>query len=174
MGTYIILKGILIHGIPTVHYGTVKSLLEQKQIQITQTTTGQVLNSHTVNKSASPWCLVAPAQSSLQLGHQTSAPCPALLSVPDLCRAALGAPGTDTAASVWEGRGSRRGTLVWALVGVVVVVEAAGLQTEGDRQGPLWSHVRQDLWHRCMLRYSLKEAFTFLHQFIFLMRITRI
>lgn len=54
MGTYIILKGILIHGIPTVHYGTVKSLLEQKQIQITQTTTGQVLNSHTVNKSASP------------------------------------------------------------------------------------------------------------------------
>lgn len=175
MGTYIILKGILIHGIPTVHYGTVKSLIEQKQIQIKQTATRQVLKSHTVNKSASPWCLVAPAQSSLQLGHQTSAPCPALLSVPDLCRAALGAPGTDTEASVWEGKGSRGGMVVWALVGVAVVVaEAAGLQTEGDRQGPLWSHVRQDLWHRYMLRYSLKEALTFIHQFIFLIRITRI
>lgn len=34
VGTYIILKGALIHGIPTVHYGTVKTLIEQKQIQM--------------------------------------------------------------------------------------------------------------------------------------------
>lgn len=34
MATHIIFKGISIHGIPTVHYGAVKTLKKQKQIKI--------------------------------------------------------------------------------------------------------------------------------------------
>lgn len=33
-GTCIILKGIPVHGIPTVHYGTVETLKKQKQIKM--------------------------------------------------------------------------------------------------------------------------------------------
>lgn len=86
-----------------------------------------ITNFQTIKSSASPWGLDAPPQSSSQLGLQTSAPCPALLSDPYLCHAARGEPGADTVASVWEERGSCVEREVWGLMVVVVVLEAGAV-----------------------------------------------
>lgn len=153
MATHIIFKGISIHGIPTVHYGAVKTLKKQKQIKIKVTMEVSCqIPFQTVNKSTSPSDLVAPALSSSQLGLQTFVPCPALLSVPYLCHAAPAEPEAHTVVCAWEGMGSCGGTVVWDLVAVAVVVLVvieAALRTEGGRcWGPLWCRVCQDLQYR--------------------------
>ncbi len=168
MCTYIIIKAIPIHCIPTVDYGTVEPLKKQKtNSNEGESLWGELSNPkfQSVNKSASPWGLVVPALSSSQLGLQTTAPCPALLSLPCRGHAAPGVPGGDTVAFAWEGSESCGGKEVWGLavvVSVVSVVEAAALQTEEDHCcGPLWSPVHQDLRYRNIQKYSLTAALTY-------------
>lgn len=146
LSPYIVLEGVPVDGVPTVHYSTVKPLEKQNQTESRFEACSKILNS---SVSALPWGSVVPVRSSSPPGHQTFAPWPSLAPAPDPCCDAPGVPWADTLASVWEGRGSRGGA--GAGVRGAAVASAGGgkvatLQTEGrHRRVLLRSRARRDL-----------------------------
>lgn len=126
---------------------------EQKQVKLRIRGTVLVqFSDNTQNSSLSPWGSVGPQLFSSQLGLQTSAPCPELLSVPYFCRAASRKPAENTAASVGEATGLCGESEVWAVgegvLQVVAAAEAAAaepLQTEGCCWTLLWSRLHPNL-----------------------------